>query len=263
MKSKLLFAASPLCHTFGWPQTRHPARDAGRFAEEEIMKSYRLRLYASILVAGLLCSNFVGAAPRVSQDGNSNNNATVKPARKKAKRRRVRAQRDRTSQANAVESVPQVTTPAKTPNNALKLPPGIDIDPMLYPPDQRKGGRDAGGIGTGAGGGGGMGVGAGGVVDYNRTFSARDVDRKARIIYKPEPLMTEAARRNNTVGTVVLRVTLEKSGEVTNIRVTSGLPDGLSEKAVEAARKIKFQPAVKDGRAVSQHLQIEYNFNNY
>ena len=227
------------------------------------MKSYRLLLYASILFAGLLCSNSVGALPRVSQDDNSNNSATAKPARKKAKRRRVRAQRAKTSQASAVESVPQVTPPAKTPNNALKLPPSIDIDPMLYPPDQRKGKRDGGGGGTGAGGGGGMGVGAGGVVDYNRTFSLRDVDRKARILSNPVPLRTDEARRNNTVGTVVLRVVLEKSGEVTNIRVVQGLPDGLSEQAVEAARKIKFQPAIKDGRAVSQHLQIEYNFNTY
>jgi TonB family protein len=108
-----------------------------------------------------------------------------------------------------------------------------------------------------------MGVRAGGVVDYNRTFSLRDVDRKARILSNPVPLRTDEARRNNTVGTVVLRVVLEKSGEVTNIRVVQGLPDGLSEQAVEAARKIKFQPAIKDGRAVSQYLQIEYNFNTY
>jgi TonB family protein len=80
---------------------------------------------------------------------------------------------------------------------------------------------------------------------------------------KPEPLMTEAAKRNNTVGTVVLRAVLAASGEVTNISVVKGLPDGLSESAVEAARRIKFQPAMKDGRIVSQHIQMEYNFNNY
>jgi TonB family protein len=112
-------------------------------------------------------------------------------------------------------------------------------------------------------GGGGMGVGAGGIVDYTRTFNAREVDQKARIVSKPEAPMTEAARRNNTEGTVVLRVVMAASGEVTNIRVVKGLPDGLSERAVEAARLIKFKPALKNGRAVSQHLQLEYNFNNY
>lgn len=75
--------------------------------------------------------------------------------------------------------------------------------------------------------------------------------------------MTEAARRNNTEGTVVLQAILTKTGEVTNIKVTKGLPDGLSESAVEAARKIKFEPAIKDNRPVSQYIQLEYNFNNY
>ncbi len=108
-----------------------------------------------------------------------------------------------------------------------------------------------------------MGVGAGGVIDYNRIFSPREVDRKARILSKPQPLMTEAARKNNTVGTVVLRVIMRGSGEVTDIRVVQGLPDGLSEKAVEAARLIKFQPALLRGRVVSQYVQLEYHFNIY
>jgi hypothetical protein len=43
----------------------------------------------------------------------------------------------------------------------------------------------------------------------------------------------------------------------------SGLPYGLTEKAIAAARQIRFQPAMKDGRAVSQFIQIEYNFNLY
>ncbi|MBD0373542.1 MAG: energy transducer TonB, partial [Pyrinomonadaceae bacterium] len=47
------------------------------------------------------------------------------------------------------------------------------------------------------------------------------------------------------------------------IRAVKGLPDGLTEKAIAAARQIKFVPAQKDGRNVSQYIQIEYNFNLY
>src|ERR671939_458012 len=36
-----------------------------------------------------------------------------------------------------------------------------------------------------------------------------------------------------------------------------------AEAAVAAARSIKFIPAQKDGRAVSQYVTIEYNFNIY
>jgi len=41
------------------------------------------------------------------------------------------------------------------------------------------------------------------------------------------------------------------------------LPDGLTEKAIAAARSIRFQPAQKDGRPVSQYAVIEYSFNIY
>jgi hypothetical protein len=45
--------------------------------------------------------------------------------------------------------------------------------------------------------------------------------------------------------------------------VVQGLPDGLTERAIEAARKIKFVPASKEGKYVSMWMQLEYNFNLY
>ena len=42
-----------------------------------------------------------------------------------------------------------------------------------------------------------------------------------------------------------------------------GLPDGLTEKAIEAAEKVRFQPAERDGRAVSSVITLDYNFNVY
>jgi protein TonB len=89
------------------------------------------------------------------------------------------------------------------------------------------------------------------------------VSSKARILSRPEPQYTEEARRNQVTGTVVLRAVFAANGAVTNIKAIKGLPDGLTEKAIAAARQIKFVPAQKDGRAVSQYIQIEYNFNLY
>jgi len=43
----------------------------------------------------------------------------------------------------------------------------------------------------------------------------------------------------------------------------STLPDGLTEMATEAARKIRFIPAIKDGRFVSMWMELQYNFNLY
>jgi TonB family protein len=97
----------------------------------------------------------------------------------------------------------------------------------------------------------------------SRPFTPRDVEQKARILSRAEPQYTEEARENMVSGTVVLRAVFSASGEVTDIRVMSGLPYGLTEKSIEAARQIKFTPAMKDGRAVSQYIQIEYNFQLY
>ncbi|HVF41784.1 MAG TPA: energy transducer TonB, partial [Pyrinomonadaceae bacterium] len=113
-------------------------------------------------------------------------------------------------------------------------------------------------------GGGGPGGGAGGERrDYGRNFKPSEVSVRAVIISKPEPGFTEEARTQNITGTVRLRAVLSASGEVTGISVVKGLPAGLTEKAITAARQIKFRPATKDGHTVSQYVTLEYNFNIY
>ena len=122
------------------------------------------------------------------------------------------------------------------------------------------------GYNTGGGdaheGGGGPGGGSGGG-DYNRNFKINEVTVRAVIISKPEPGFTEEARRDNVTGMVRLRAVLSASGEVTNISVVKGLPSGLTEKAIFAAKQIRFRPAQKDGHTVSQYVTLEYNFNIY
>ena len=100
-------------------------------------------------------------------------------------------------------------------------------------------------------------------VDYNRTFTRREVTKGASIRAKPEPSYTEAARKFTVTGAVRLRLILYASGEVRGITPLTRLPHGLTQKAIEAARGIKFDPAIKDGRPVSQYVTIEYNFNIY
>jgi TonB family protein len=100
-------------------------------------------------------------------------------------------------------------------------------------------------------------------IDYSRVFTSREVDSKVQILSKPKPSYTEDARKNQVQGTVVLRVVFSSAGSVTNITLVRGLPNGLSERAIAAAREIKFTPATKDGRAVSVSMLLEYNFNLY
>jgi TonB family protein len=101
----------------------------------------------------------------------------------------------------------------------------------------------------------------GGATDYSKIFSGKDVTSKPRILEKLEPQYTEAASQNQITGTVVLKAIFSSSGQVTNIVAVSKLPDGLTEKAIAAARQIRFVPATKDGHPVSMYMQLEYNFN--
>lgn len=97
----------------------------------------------------------------------------------------------------------------------------------------------------------------------DKIYKPSDTTRKAVLITSPQPQYTEEARKNQVTGTVVIRAIFASSGKVTNIRIVSGLEHGLTKKAVEAASKAKFIPAIKDGKYVSQYIQIEYNFNLY
>jgi TonB family protein len=92
-------------------------------------------------------------------------------------------------------------------------------------------------------------------------LTAEDISVKARIISKPWPRYTDEARNKQITGTVVLRAIFAANGRVIGIRTFKGLPGGLSEQAIKAARKIRFVPAMKDGRPVSVFIQLEYNFN--
>ena len=109
--------------------------------------------------------------------------------------------------------------------------------------------------GDGTGGGGGAGGGEG--------YSVSQVDQRPRVLSKMEPQYTEEARRNQITGTVMLRAVFSSAGEVVQIRALNTLPFGLTERAIAAARQIKFVPAMKGGHPVSVFMQLEYNFNLY
>jgi TonB family protein len=97
----------------------------------------------------------------------------------------------------------------------------------------------------------------------DRVLRSSEVEQRVRLVSKPEPHYSEEARRNQISGTVVLRVVFTRAGEVAQIRSVSTLPFGLTERAIAAARLIKFIPAMKGGHPVSVHMQLEYNFNLY
>lgn len=148
------------------------------------------------------------------------------------------------SNVPAAAPVRSDSTASTSNTNQATLKP----DPALFPPaDSNRNSQAASSPAT----------------DYNQVFSNSAVDTRMKILSKPGPIYTESARVNQVQGVVTLRAVFSASGQVTNISVLKGLPNGLSEQAIAAARQIKFIPAMKDGRAVSVSMVVEYNFNLY
>jgi TonB family protein len=83
------------------------------------------------------------------------------------------------------------------------------------------------------------------------------------ILYKEKAKYTEDARMLKIQGLVVLAATFNANGQITDIRVVRGLPNGLTEEAIQAAKRIRFQPAMENGAAVTVRAQLEYHFTLY
>ena len=180
----------------------------------------------------------------------------------------------------------QITPPAAVIRN---LNPKLAVEPtVIVPPDIKvamnnmpnlgdpkssavipsNGTGSGSGIGSGSGGGVGPGTGAGvgpgsgggiggGVFRVGRGVTA------PRPIYDPEPEFSEEARKAKYQGVCTLEVVVDVAGRPTNIRVVGALGMGLDEKAIEAVKTWRFEPAMKDGHPVAVAVNLEVDFHLY
>ena len=125
-----------------------------------------------------------------------------------------------------------------------------------------------GGIGSGSGGGIGSGTGpgvgpgrgggiGGGVFRVGGGVSA------PRVLENPSPDYSEEARKAKYQGTVVLWLIVDSNGRPRDVKVARSLGMGLDQKAIEAVKLWKFQPAMKDGTPVAVQINVEVNFHLY
>src|SRR5215470_116292 len=143
---------------------------------------------------------------------------------------------------------------------------GDPLSSVLGP--QSSGTGFGGGIGSGSGGGVGSGRGpgvgpgygggvGGGIYRVGGGVSA------PRALYSPDPEYSEEARKAKYQGTVVLRLVVGPDGKARDIQVSRSVGMGLDEKAIEAVRSWKFDPARKDGQAVPVLISVEVTFRLY
>lgn len=143
---------------------------------------------------------------------------------------------------------------------------GDPLSGVLGPPSNGTG--SGGGIGSGSGGGvgsgrgPGVGPGWGGGVGGGPYRVGGGVSAP-RILFAPDPDYSEEARKAKYQGTVVLWVVVGPEGRPRDIRVQRSLGLGLDEKAMEAVKSWKFEPARKDGQPVAVQINVEVNFRLY
>ena len=88
-------------------------------------------------------------------------------------------------------------------------------------------------------------------------YTGAEVTTRARIKNKPEP-----DHPGGMAYPVILKCIFAANGKVASIRITQGrAEDVFTQAAIKAARRITFEPAIKDGRYVSQWVQLEYYFH--
>lgn len=85
-----------------------------------------------------------------------------------------------------------------------------------------------------------------------------------KIISKPRAEFTQKARAANVSGGVVrCAVGFSADGQVKHVLIIKPLGYGLDEESVKAARAIKFEPELRDGKPISVVRIIEYTFTLY
>jgi periplasmic protein TonB len=177
---------------------------------------------------------------------------------------------------------PQVQTLDKP---KIPVPPALDVQQNITLPNNPEmanlgmkagvnvvlsnGTGSGGGMGNGGGGGMGSGTGDGYGPGYGGNTGG-GIYQIGGGVSAPVPLnqveaeFSDEARRAKYQGVVLISMIVDTSGMPQNPRVVRPLGMGLDEKALEAVRKYRFKPAMKDGKTpVPVMITVEVNFRLY
>jgi protein TonB len=167
----------------------------------------------------------------------------------------------------AVQSAIAVQNDIKLPDNPNM--PNIGVTNSANVTLASNGQGTGGGMGTGqngglgSGNGNGYGPGSGGNAGGGVFRVGGGISAPVPVVW-PEAEFSDEARRAKYQGVCLVSLIVDAQGNPQNPRVVRPLGMGLDEKALEAVRKYKFKPALKDGRTpVPVMITIEVNFRLY
>jgi TonB family protein len=177
--------------------------------------------------------------------------------------------------------VPPDPEPPKNPDPALIVEPTVvapqlaqlrsftvlsigDPNGVIGPPSAGPG--DGAGIGNGHGHGVGEGDGPGVGPGKNGgngggPYGSGGGMTAPTLIYRIDPEYSEEARKARFQGTVILETLVRKDGFVDLVHVVRSLGFGLDQNAIDAVKKWRFRPGMKNGAPVDVPMRIEVSFN--
>ena len=80
------------------------------------------------------------------------------------------------------------------------------------------------------------------------------------VVSRVQPTYTDEARRAGTQGVVIVEAVVDEHGDVSQVRVLKGLPDGLDTAAADAVKQWKFRPATLHGKPVAVYFTVTITF---
>jgi len=173
---------------------------------------------------------------------------------------------------------PRAKAPDPTPKVETPPDPTVDVQNNIMIPDNARlpnfGQTNSpnvklAALGNGTGTGIGNGHGGGYLDGYGGNIGG-GLERVGGRISAPIPInnveaeFSDEARRAKYQGVVLVSVIVDAQGYPQDPRVVRALGMGLDEKALEAVRKYRFKPAMRDGRTpVAVMVNVEVNFHLY
>lgn len=169
---------------------------------------------------------------------------------------------------------PKIAMPAAIAVQAdIKLPDNPDLANLGMKAGTNvvlsNGTGSGGGMGSGSGGGlgSGNGVGYGPGSGWNTGGGLAQVGGRVSApvpLFQPEAEFSDEARRAKYQGVCLVGLIVDAQGNPQNVHIVRALGMGLDEKAMEAVRKYKFKPAMRDGKTpVPVYVNVEVNFRLY
>lgn len=185
-----------------------------------------------------------------------------------------------------IEKDPVVPPQIKTFDKPkIEMPAAIDVQKDIKLPDNptlptigMKSGQNVilsqgTGSGAGMGSGTGQGLGSGNGIGYGPGSGWNTGGGLAQVggrvsapvpLFEPEAEFSDEARRAKYQGVCLVALIVDTQGNPQNVHIVRPLGMGLDEKALEAVRKYKFKPAMRDGKTpVPVMVNVEVNFRLY